>query len=62
MAGLAGSHPLDAAVLAGSAENLRQGRASETFDLRTPQHIPLAGKLGLGEFDATRIDYRTIKG
>jgi len=61
LAALAGKAPLDAAALGVSAENLRQGRASEGFDLRTPQHVSLAGDLGLGEFDPRRIDYRTIK-
>ena len=52
---LAGSHPYGAATLGGSAQNMREGRASEAFDLRTPQHISLAGDLGLGTFDAKRI-------
>jgi uncharacterized protein (DUF362 family) len=62
LASLASAHPLAAATLDGSAQNVRLGRASEAFDLRTPQHIPLAGDLGLGTFDAARIDYRTVKG
>jgi uncharacterized protein (DUF362 family) len=60
-AALAGQSPLDASVLGAAAKNLREGRASEGFDLRTPQHIPLAGMLGLGEFDPNRIDYRLLK-
>lgn len=58
LAALAGTQPLEALSLGMVAKNLRDGRASEVFDLRTPQHISLAGDLGLGEFDARRIDLR----
>src|SRR5262249_61325120 len=57
---LGGRYPLDAAALGVSAQNLREGRASEVFDLRTPQHITLAGDLGLGVFDRERIDLRNV--
>ncbi|MCC6418884.1 MAG: DUF362 domain-containing protein [Gemmataceae bacterium] len=33
---------------------------AEGFDMRQPQHIDLAGALGLGVFDRTRIQYRRI--
>lgn len=33
----------------------------EGFDMRQPQHIPLAGTLGLGVFDKERIDHRVVK-
>src|SRR5262245_36834947 len=49
-----------ALALAASAKNLREGRASEAFDLRTPQHVSLAGALGLGVFDPREIDYQTV--
>ena len=61
-AALAGSNPLGAAALGCSAQNMREGRASEAFDLRTPQHISLAGGLGLGTFDADRIQYSVVRG
>jgi len=61
LAALAGYSPLDAVTLGMSVQNLREGRASEDFDLRTPQHISLAGDLGLGVFDPQLIDYRTVK-
>jgi hypothetical protein len=61
-AALGCANPLEAAALGVSVHNRRRGRASEGFDLRTPQHISLAGDLGLGEFDAHQIDYRTIDG
>jgi hypothetical protein len=60
LSGFAGRSPLGAAALAVSAQNLREGRASESFDLRTPQHVILAGDLGLGVFDPERIDLRTV--
>ena len=56
LAALSGADPMSASVLGCSIQNVRDGRASETFDLRTPQHIALAGDLGLGPFDPKRID------
>jgi Domain of unknown function (DUF362) len=35
-----------------------RGALSEPFDRRQPEHIALAGLLGLGRFDATAIDHR----
>ena len=32
----------------------------EGFDMRQPQHIPLAGALGLGVFDTEKIEHRSI--
>lgn len=60
IAAMASGSPLEAATLSVSARNMREGRRSEAFDLRTPQHVNLAGDLGLGDFDRTRIDYRTV--
>jgi hypothetical protein len=58
-ADLAAADPLAAAALRAAAQNIRDGRASEVFDLRTPQHVSLAGDLGLGVFDPKRIDLRS---
>ena len=33
----------------------------EDFDMRQPQHIPLAGALGLGVFDKERIEHTRIE-
>jgi uncharacterized protein (DUF362 family) len=33
----------------------------ESFDMRQPQHIPLAGALGLGVFDRQKIDHRRVQ-
>lgn len=37
------------------------GRRSEVFDRRQPEHVILAGTLGLGKFNAAEIDYRTVR-
>ena len=60
LAALAAAQPVGGLALAVAVKNRRDGRASEAFDLRTPQHISLAGDLGLGEFDAPRIDLRRV--
>jgi hypothetical protein len=60
LAALAGGAPLQSVVLAVSADNLEAGRGSEVFDRRQPEHIILAGKLGLGCFDAREIEHRRI--
>jgi hypothetical protein len=44
----------------GAAGKLGLGGAEEDFDMRQPQHIALAGTLGLGVFDKARIDHRVI--
>lgn len=40
---------------AGPQQNLEQ------FDRRQPEHIILAGTIGLGIFDAHQIEHRVIK-
>jgi uncharacterized protein (DUF362 family) len=42
----------------GLAGNNRSG--NEAFYLRQPEHVTLAGQMGLGEFDPARIEYRRI--
>jgi hypothetical protein len=59
---LAGGNPLAAATLAASATNIMQGRSSEVFNVRQPDHVVLAGQLGLGVFDRERITYRVVDG
>jgi hypothetical protein len=34
---------------------------AEAFDMRQPQHIDLAGALGLGVYDRARIQHRRIQ-
>jgi hypothetical protein len=43
----------------GVAGNNRSG--GEAFYLRQPEHVPLAGLLGLGEYEPARIEYRKIR-
>jgi hypothetical protein len=57
---LAAAGPLEAAALAFAADNLERGRQSEVFNLRTPDHITLAGQLGLGKFERKDISFRRV--
>jgi uncharacterized protein (DUF362 family) len=47
-----------AAALLAAAHNRQGGRGSETFNLRQPEHVLLAGALGLGKFPAEEIDHQ----
>jgi uncharacterized protein (DUF362 family) len=60
LAPLAADGPLSAAALAVPARNIQDGRASESFNLRQPEHVILAGLLGLGAFQADEIDHRRV--
>jgi uncharacterized protein (DUF362 family) len=51
----------EAAALGLVATTLEAGRASDAFNLRQPEHIVLAGQLGLGTFDRDRIWYKLIQ-
>jgi hypothetical protein len=61
LAPLAANHLLAAATLTASANNILQGRTTESFNLRQPEHIILAGQLGLGEFDREKISYARVE-
>ncbi len=61
LAPLAGRGPAGAASLAAAAHNRQAGWGSEVFNVRQPDHIILAGQLGLGVFDRDRIDYRLLQ-
>jgi hypothetical protein len=58
---LAAGNPLAAVTLAAGTANIIEGRASESFNVRQPDHIVLAGQLGLGVFDRDRITYRLVE-
>jgi hypothetical protein len=60
LANLAAASPLEALTLGISATNIHEGRGSEGFNLRQPEHVVLAGELGLGVFDARSICYRLV--
>lgn len=59
-AALAGRGPLGAAALAAASGNVLGGHGSESFNRRQPEHVVLAGQLGLGVFDRDRISYRRV--
>jgi len=61
LAALAGQGPLDGVSIGYAARNMLDARRSEIFDRRTPEHVILAGSIGLGIFDANRIDHRPLK-
>jgi hypothetical protein len=57
MASFAASNPLGAVALEAATSNIMAGRGSEAFNMRQPDHVVLAGQLGLGIFDNQRITY-----
>jgi hypothetical protein len=61
LAALAAHGAPDAATLVAAGQNYRGGRETEVFDRRTPEHVILAQTIGLGVFDARRIDHRRIE-
>jgi hypothetical protein len=44
-----------------AAAHIAAGASTEVFDRRQPEHIYLAGSIGLGIFDMARIDHRRIQ-
>jgi hypothetical protein len=61
LAALASLGPPEAAALAAAAQQDRHPEwHREQFDRRQPEHILLAGLLGLGIYDARRIEHRTV--
>lgn len=61
LAALAAQGEVEVAVLSRLREQIEAGRATEIFDRRQPEHIILAGTMGLGVFDARRIEHRRIE-
>jgi hypothetical protein len=60
VAGLASSGPLQASTLATAMAMQMQGRQSEAFNVRQPDHVTLAGQLRLGVFERERIYYSRV--
>jgi hypothetical protein len=52
--------PETAALAAAEHHSIPSGRNSESFDRRQPEHVILAGLLGLGRFYARQIEHRLI--
>ena len=48
-------------ALAAASQTIDGGRASEAFNLRQPEHVILAGELGLGVFPREQIRHQVIK-
>jgi uncharacterized protein (DUF362 family) len=61
LAALAAGGSPGAAALTAAGQNYRGGRTSEVFDRRQPEHVILAGSIGLGTFDARQIEHRRIE-
>jgi hypothetical protein len=61
LAGLGASGATDSIALSAASKNHFDGRASESFDSRQPQHIILAEHLGMGVFDSSRIEHRVLR-
>jgi hypothetical protein len=59
LAALAG--PEAGALALDEHRSVPDGRASEVFDRRQPEHVILAGLLGLGTWDARLIEHRRIQ-
>jgi hypothetical protein len=49
------------AALCAAAQHLHAGRVTEELNMRQPEHVVLAGELGLGVFARDRIDYRRVQ-
>lgn len=59
-AALAADHALAAVLMQAAAANRIEGRFSEVLNVRQPDHVVLAGELGLGVFPRDRITYRRL--
>jgi uncharacterized protein (DUF362 family) len=57
---LGGQSPTEALILAAAGRDLYVNRQTEVFDRRQPEHVILAGTIGLGIFDANQIDHRRV--
>ncbi len=57
---LAASNPTEALALNAVARNTHDGRGSEVLNVRQPEHVSLAGLLGLGVFDRQRIWHQQV--
>jgi hypothetical protein len=61
LATLAAAGAPQALALAAAGQTIDGGRASEAFNLRQPDHVILAGELGLGVFPREQIRHQVIK-
>src|SRR5262249_34484942 len=61
LAALAAGGPADTAALNLAGLPLEGRPGTEAFDRRQPEHVILASMIGLGLFDASRIEHRQIE-
>jgi uncharacterized protein (DUF362 family) len=50
--------PEAAALAVDAYRSIPDGSATESFNMRTPEHVILAGQIGLGVWDARQIEHR----
>ncbi len=55
-----GADLLGGMTLSAAAQNMTVGRVTEELNMRQPEHVVLAGELGLGVFPRERIDYKVF--
>ncbi len=60
LAELAARAPAELPALSLAGQHFEGGRTSESFDRRQPEHVILASMIGLGLFDASRIEHRKV--
>jgi len=60
MTGMSGQQVTDALASIAAERWFRGGGDSEVFDRRQPEHVYLAGSIGLGEYDLSKIYYRRV--
>jgi len=58
--GLCAGSMMDSITRIAAAEFVRGAGDSEVFDRRTPEHVILAGLIGLGEFDLNKITFKRV--
>lgn len=58
LATLAGFSTMEKTALAAAVQNRQAARRSENFDRRQPEHVILAGSIGMGVFNADMIEHK----
>jgi hypothetical protein len=61
LSGLGAATPAEALVMQSVAHNLHGGRGSEVLNTRQPEHVSLAGVLGLGVFARDQIWHKVVR-
>src|SRR5262249_14056383 len=61
LAALAAHDPAQALTLSAAGRHWPGNQDTEAFDRRQPEHVILAGTIGLGVFDARGIEHRVVR-